>query len=110
MCVCVCVCVCVTFSIVFQVEYEFDARYSAMLSNVTMTSLYEANSLELGTVFNRSDEVRQGGSTDMGNVSRVVPSIHPKFGIGTSAGAHTREFQTAAGNNVHHTHTYYYYY
>ena len=35
-------------------------------------------------------------STDMGNVSHVVPSIHPTFSIGTSANIHTREFTAAA--------------
>lgn len=40
---------------------------------------------------------QQGGSTDMGNVSHVVPSIHPKFFIGTDAALHTREFAAAAG-------------
>lgn len=38
-----------------------------------------------------------GGSTDMGNVSQVVPSIHPGIGIrGTDAAPHTVEFAAAA--------------
>ena len=32
------------------------------------------------------------GSTDMGNVSQVVPSIHPRYGIGSGESSHTHEF------------------
>jgi metal-dependent amidase/aminoacylase/carboxypeptidase family protein len=35
-------------------------------------------------------------STDMGNVSHIVPSIHPVFGIPAAAGNHTPEFTEAA--------------
>jgi amidohydrolase len=39
-----------------------------------------------------------GGSTDMGNVSRYLPSIHPTVSIrGTDAALHTVEFAEAAG-------------
>lgn len=37
-----------------------------------------------------------GGSTDMGNVSYKVPSLHPLYGIGTDAANHTIEFTAAA--------------
>ena len=37
------------------------------------------------------------GSTDMGNVSQVVPSIHPMYYIG-EAGNHTREFTEMAAS------------
>lgn len=38
-----------------------------------------------------------GGSTDMGNISRVVPAIHPWFSIPTTdAPIHTAEFAAAA--------------
>lgn len=47
------------------------------------------------------DETDQGvppaGSSDMGNVSQIIPSIHPFFGIGTQAANHTRQFTEAAG-------------
>lgn len=38
------------------------------------------------------------GSTDMGNVSLVVPSIHPGFFIGEPFMIHTRDFQRLAGS------------
>lgn len=37
------------------------------------------------------------GSTDMGNVSHVVPAIHPVYKLATDAGNHTQEFTAAAG-------------
>lgn len=36
-------------------------------------------------------------STDMGNVSYVVPAIHPMFYIGSNEFNHTRGFTTATG-------------
>ena len=40
------------------------------------------------------------GSTDMGNVSYVVPSIHPMFNINTKAPNHSREFTADAGKSM----------
>ncbi len=37
-----------------------------------------------------------GGSTDMGNVSQVVPAIHPMIELEPELAAHTREFAAAA--------------
>ena len=39
------------------------------------------------------------GSTDMGNVSHVVPSIHPMIAVApTGIGIHTPEFERHAGS------------
>ena len=37
------------------------------------------------------------GSTDMGNVSHVVPAIHPIYKINTTEGNHTHKFTAATG-------------
>ena len=37
------------------------------------------------------------GSSDMGNVSHVVPSLHPFFPIPSKNHNHTKEFADAAG-------------
>ncbi|MEU7258506.1 amidohydrolase [Streptomyces rimosus] len=37
-----------------------------------------------------------GASTDMGNVSQVLPAIHPTIGLGCAARPHTAEFAAAA--------------
>jgi amidohydrolase len=54
--------------------------YATMVSNTVMTELYAANSEALGRPMPREVEP-QGGSSDMGNVSHVVPSIHPMLEI-----------------------------
>lgn len=38
---------------------------------------------------------RNMGSSDIGNVSRVVPTIHPHVPIGTGISIHTEEFARA---------------
>ncbi len=38
------------------------------------------------------------GSTDMGNVSHAVSSLHPFYSIKTKAGNHTHEFTSATGS------------
>ncbi|CAO3650959.1 unnamed protein product [Cunninghamella blakesleeana] len=43
-----------------------------------------------------------GASTDMGNFSYAVPSIHPAYGIDTTATNHTKEFAAAAGTEEAH--------
>lgn len=57
--------------------------YDELISNPTMTDLYLANSASLGRPLGRGADLppSQAGSTDMGNVSRVVPSIHPMLSI-----------------------------
>ncbi|GAA5809229.1 hypothetical protein MFLAVUS_002634 [Mucor flavus] len=42
------------------------------------------------------EEQTSTGSTDMGNFSYVVPTIHPAYGIHTDAANHTKEFAAAA--------------
>jgi len=56
--------------------------YDNMRNNRVMTGLYAANSEVLGRPMPTQDEIgRSGGSSDMGNVSQVVPSIHPMLGM-----------------------------
>lgn len=40
------------------------------------------------------------GSTDFGNVSYIIPGIHPFFSIGTDALNHTEEYTEAAGRQL----------
>ncbi|KAK7487727.1 hypothetical protein BaRGS_00020994 [Batillaria attramentaria] len=82
-----------------QVEYKFDPKpYSSLMSNDIMASLYAENAEKVGVKIERDPENlrKAGGSTDMGNVAHEVPSIHPKFHIGTMASQHTPEFATQA--------------
>ena len=60
-----------------------DKPYAEMHHDAEMTALYRANSEALGRPFPDLGELgkRPTGSTDMGNVSRAMPSIHPMIGI-----------------------------
>lgn len=44
------------------------------------------------------------GSTDFGNVTFVVPGIHPYFYIGSKALNHTEEYTVASGMSHENTH------
>jgi len=44
-------------------------------------------------------------STDMGDVSHVVPSIHPTYAIGTTAANHSHAFTAGAGTELAHEKT-----
>jgi amidohydrolase len=60
-----------------------DKPYAEMLHDESMAAFYRKNSEALGRPFPNLGEweTRPTGSTDMGNVSLAVPSIHPMIGI-----------------------------
>jgi len=60
-----------------------DRPYAEMRHDDTMAIFYRRNSEALGRPFPNLGEweTRPTGSTDMGNVSLAVPSIHPMIGI-----------------------------
>jgi amidohydrolase len=60
-----------------------DKPYAEMRHDPVMAALYRRNAEALGRVFPPLGEweTRPTGSTDMGNVSLAIPSIHPMIGI-----------------------------
>ena len=78
-----------------------------MATNPTMARLYQTNAETLGVQFPPLNEQKEKvlGSTDMGNVSHVVPSIHPLYSIGSEAVNHSYAFTSAAGTDVAHEKT-----
>ena len=69
--------------------------YDPMINNAVLAELFDANATELGRRMFRGAEDPAGasGSTDMGNVSHVVPSIHPMLDIRCSPAVnHQKEF------------------
>jgi amidohydrolase len=59
---------------------EDERPYSEMRHDHDLSALYQRNAEALGRGFaDRSD--RGAGSTDMGNISLALPSIHPTIGI-----------------------------
>jgi amidohydrolase len=71
--------------------------YVNMWSNPIMVEMYAANSAALGRpMFTEAEAGRGGGSSDMGNVSQVVPSIHPMVSIDSGEAVnHQKDFAAA---------------
>uniref|UniRef100_A0A0B6ZWQ2 Peptidase M20 dimerisation domain-containing protein n=2 Tax=Arion vulgaris TaxID=1028688 RepID=A0A0B6ZWQ2_9EUPU len=87
------------------VTYNFDPKtYDSLMSNRSLAALYVKNGDSLGIEFEHDQHkiLKQGGSTDMGNVSRVLPSIHPKYSLNTSVSLHTTEFRDIARTESAH--------
>ena len=66
-----------------RLEYRWgdDTRYRAMRSNHALAEVYARNMETLGRQMNDVEERHSMGSTDMGNVSALVPAIHPTVAI-----------------------------
>jgi amidohydrolase len=79
-----------------ELEVEPIGRpYDELVSNPVLIELFSANARELGRSMSRGADMPPGqaGSTDMGNVSRLVPSLHPMLGINSlPAVNHQAEF------------------
>jgi amidohydrolase len=77
-------------------EHAFTGRdYADMVDNPTLVRLYAANSEAIGRPLEdpRRSAAPVVGSTDMGNVSYLVPSIHPMIQVGPpNVSIHSKEF------------------
>lgn len=73
---------------------HYEAAYKNLITNETLSSLYNKNMGSLG-IDMITEERDSMGSMDMGNVSQVVPAINPYFEItdGKSVSGHTIEFR-----------------
>ncbi len=80
-----------------------DQYYANMIPNTVLADLFDANLEALGRPVEFPSPKERMGSTDMGNVSQVVPSLHPyvKIAPGTVSG-HTLEFRAAAASPEGH--------
>lgn len=75
--------------------YEFS--YDDMITNEALSSTFSNNLIELGIKPEEIHEQGCGGSLDMGNVSQIIPSIHPYIKICEQTyHCHTNEFRAAA--------------
>ena len=74
--------------------------YNEVITNPILAKLYEKNVRDLGVV---PVVEAPAGSTDMGNVSYAIPSIHPYFSIGTGKEVtHTRDFTSVSNTKESH--------
>ena len=89
--------------VTLQVTYEFNDKPMAnLITNRILSRLYRQNAATVSVPVLADDDARlvaPSGSTDMGNVSHAVPSLHTHFYIGTDCHAHTRPFAQAAGES-----------
>ncbi|MFT5875139.1 MAG: amidohydrolase [Clostridium sp.] len=74
-------------------NYEFS--FDNLVTNETLSQVYQKRILDMGV--DKIYPPRDAGSSDTGNVSHVVPTIHPYFGISNvDITAHTKEFANAS--------------
>jgi len=87
-----------------RLEYRWrDRTYAPMKNNATLAQLFSQNLESLGRQVEAFDPRFGFGSTDMGNVSQVVPSIHPTIAIASpEVFIHTQEFASAAVSEAGH--------
>ncbi|KQL51245.1 amidohydrolase [Heyndrickxia shackletonii] len=81
---------------------NYELSYDNMVTNQTLSNLFTNNLLSTGIAeIKKSKE--SYGSIDMGNVSHVVPAIHPYIGLDSPGlTAHTQEFaDTTITENSH---------
>ena len=85
-----------------RLEYKWgDIRYASMRNNMTLAQLFTQNMQSLGREVKLSDPNKTFGSTDMGNVSQLVPSIHPFVAIApVEVIAHSPQFASAAASEA----------
>ena len=79
-------------------------KFEALLSDKHVASCYASNLKSLGKQFHMEKEMSI--STDFGNVSQIVPAIHPMYRIGSGGEAnHSLEFAAAANTPQAHRET-----
>ena len=76
-----------------EIKYEARPGYTEIVPNPTIGNLFIDNMGTLGRDVVEPDPYERMGSTDMGNVSKVVPSIHPYLEtVPKEVAGHTVEF------------------
>jgi amidohydrolase len=80
-----------------------ESRYKTMRTNLALAEAYRANVEALGRKTVNPESNRSMGSTDMGNVSHIVPGIHPSIAIAPpDVPIHTVEFREYAKSESGH--------
>lgn len=86
-----------------RLEYKWDKVYYAPLcNNITLARVFTRNMRSLGRKYQLSDPDKSFGSTDFGNVSRLVAGIHPSVSIANPGEAvvHSPQFASAAASEA----------
>ena len=79
-----------------------EPAYADMADNATLIDLYRANAAATGrSLLDPADVPGVVGSTDMGNVSHLVPSIHPMIAVSPpNVSIHSPEFTRHAASEA----------
>jgi amidohydrolase len=87
-----------------KLEHTWDeAQYATVKNNMSLVEAYSHNLEALGRRVEEPEGRAAMGSTDMGNVSHVVPSIHPHIAIAPPhVPIHTAEFREIAASEAGH--------
>jgi amidohydrolase len=87
-----------------RLEYRWsDMTYAPIRANLTLAEMFTRNMESLGRRMEPYDPLKSMGSTDMGNVSQLIPAIHPSIAIApTSVCNHSPEFAVAAASEEGH--------
>ena len=85
-----------------RLEYRWsEIRYAPMRNNLTLARLFRQNMQSLGRKMQLSNPSAAFGSTDMGNVSQLVPGIHPIIAIAPKdVLGHSPRFTEAAASEA----------
>ncbi|XP_070579509.1 xaa-Arg dipeptidase-like [Ptychodera flava] len=80
-------------------EHSFSDHYANVIHNGPLIQLYRNNAESLGLKMFTAEQCSNlyVGSTDMGDVTHVVPGFHPNYGIGCTVTTHSRGFTAEAG-------------
>jgi amidohydrolase len=80
-----------------------ETYYANMVPSTILADLFDANLTALGREVQLPDPNERMGSTDMGNVSHVIPALHPYVAIAPEEVAgHSPEFRAAAASPEGH--------
>jgi amidohydrolase len=75
-------------------KYKLTEGYKEIIPNRVLANLFKVNLESLGRIVLEPDPNERMGSTDMGDVSHLVPSIHPYLAIAPeNVAGHTLEFK-----------------
>lgn len=77
---------------------HYEPLFKELLNDPQLMKLYLENMNLLGEKVTLLKPEYANGSTDVGNVSHIAPTIHPDIFIGSNIAAHTPVFAAAAGS------------
>lgn len=87
-----------------EVKLEESQIFADLVVNEPLSASFKRSMSEQGEQIMDADETLMPGSTDQGNVSQTIPSLHALIGIPVSDKAknHTRQFTIASGTEIAH--------